>query len=178
MAQGENYGNERGMAVMNDRAEFTAIDSYNIVKEVTSTSSAPTTFPFGITSGDMDLLSATNGGKGTETKAYRLEILMTGTVAGTGTVVITGASEGGPEEQICSVAISSAADIVETGAFRIIDTMVLTQTHLAACSIVVADSGNSRPAKLGFDAVGYRFINFYIPVLTNITDLRIYVRFF
>lgn len=165
---------------MLDNIEQTAIDSYNIVHTVAggTETAAPTTFPFGVTSGDIDLLTPNYGATGSGSKAYRLEVLMTGKPAGTGTVVITGASEGGPEEQICSVAISSAADITETGDFRIIDAMTLTSTHLAGCSIAVADSGNSRPAKLGFDAIGYRYIKFYATSLTAITDLRIHVRFF
>ncbi len=161
-------------------AEQTVIDSYNIVKEIDSgaTTAAPTTFPFGVTSGDMDLLLPANGGRGGETKAYRLSILMTAKPAGSGTVVITGASEGGPEEQICSLALDNSADITESGDWRIMDTITLASTHLAACSILVADSGNSRPAKLGFDAIGYRYINFYVTALTTITNLRIYVRHF
>lgn len=163
---------------MHEKAQFTAIDSYNLVHTATTTASVPTAFPFGATSGDMDLMAAKNGAVGKETKAYRLEIIMTGTPAGTGTVVITGAAEGGPEEQICSVAVSSAADIVESGSIRIIDSMTLTSTHLAGCSIAVADSGNSRVAKLGFDALGYRFIRFYVTALTTISSLRIFVRHF
>lgn len=163
---------------MNPKAEFTAIDSYELIKTFTATSSVPTAFPFGVASGDMDLLLPKNGAVGTETRAYRLEIIMTGTPAGTATVAIFGASEGGPEEQICSVAVSSAADITESGSVRIIDAMTLTSTHLAGCSIAVADSGNSRVAKLGFDAIGYRYINFYAPTLTTITSLKIYARHF
>jgi len=163
---------------MHEKAEFTVVDSYNEVKIITATSALPTEFPFGVTSGDMDLLSANNGAIGTETRAYRLEIIMKGVTAGTATVAITGASEGGPEEHICSMGISSAADVVESGTFRIIDTMTLTSTHLAGCSIAVADSGNDRVAKLGFDAIGYRFIKFYVPTLTTISDLRIFARYF
>lgn len=166
------------MAINN--AEQTVVDSYNIVKTVTggTTTATPTTFPFGVTSGDIDLLSANYGGKGNETKAYRLGILVTAQPAGTGTLVITGASEGGPEEQICSLALDNSADITETGDWRIMDTMTLTSTHLAACSIIRADSGNSRPCKVGFDAIGYRYIRFYVTALTTITDLRIYARYF
>lgn len=161
-------------------AEQSVVDSYNLVHTVTSgtTTAAPTAFPFGITSGDINLLLPEWGGKGSETKAYRLAFLMTakGTSGGTGTVVITGAAEGGPEEQICSLAITMNA-VVETGDWRIVDTIVLTSAHLAACSILAADSGNSRPTKFGFDAMGYRYLNFYATALTNITDLRIYARY-
>ena len=163
---------------MHERADFTAVDSYNEVKAITATSALPTAFPFGVTSGDMDLLSTNNGAIGTETRAYRLEIVMKGVTAGTATVAITGASEGGPEEHICSIAISSAGGIVESGTFLIVDTMTLTSTHLSGCGIAVADSGNDRVAKLGFDAIGYRFVRFYIPTLTGITDLRIFARYF
>ncbi len=164
--------------MVKQNAEQSVIDSYCIARTVSGTTAAPTTFPFGVTSGDLDLLSAANGGVGEETKAYRLEVLFTSKPAGTGTVVITGANEGGPEEFICSVDISSAADVTETGDWRIVDTLDLTSFHLAACSILTADSGNSRPAKLGFDAIGYRYITFYVTALTTITDLRIYARHF
>lgn len=166
---------------MDKKAEFSAVDSYNIVKTVTggTTDTFPTAFPFSITSGDMDLLKPSNGAIGTETRAYRLGILMTakGTAGGTGTVMVTGASEGGPRELIASLAITMNA-VVETGDWRIVDEIVLTSVHLAGCSIAVADSGNSRPTKFGFDATGYRYIKFYVTALTNITDMRIYVRYF
>lgn len=167
--------------VTRSNAEQSAVDSYNIVKTVASgtTDTFPTSFPFGITDGDMDLLAASNGGVADETKAYRLAILMTakGTAGGTGTVIVSGAVEGGPREHVASLAITMNA-VVETGDWRIVDTMELTSTHLAGCSIFAADSGNSRPTKFGFDAIGYRYIKFYVTVLTNITDLRIYVRHF
>lgn len=163
---------------MKDNAQYTVVDSYNEVFSATATSSVPTAFPFGIKSGDMDLLAPENDGVAGETKAYRLEFIMKGIIAGTGTVAITGAAEGGPEEHICSVVISSAADVVESGTFRVIDSMTLTATHLDGFSIAVADSGNSRVAKLGFDALGYRYIRFYVPTLTTITDLRIFGRHF
>lgn len=167
--------------VTRSNVEQAAVDSYNVVKTVTggTTDTFPTAFPFGITSGDIDLLTASNGGVADETKAYRLAILMTakGTSGGTGTVIVSGASEGGPREHIASLAITMNA-VVETGDWRIVDTMVLTSTHLAGCGITAADSGNSRPTKFGLDAVGYRFIKFYVTSLTNITDLRIFVRYF
>ncbi len=166
---------------MHEKAEFTAVDSYNIVKTVTggTTDTFPTAFPFGITSGDMDLLSANNGAIGTETRAYRLGILMTakGTSGGTGTVMVSLASEGGPRELAASLAITMNA-VVETGDWRIVDEMVLTSTHLAGCSVAVADSGNSRPTKFGLDVIGQRYPKFYVTSLTNITDIRIYARYF
>ncbi|KKL94897.1 hypothetical protein LCGC14_1860050, partial [marine sediment metagenome] len=142
-------------------AEQTVVDSYNLVFTAISTSTAPTAFPFGVTSGDIDLLLPKWGGRGTETKAYRLAFLFTGDVAGSATVIMTGASCGGPEEQICSLAVTIGS-VTESGTRKIGDTIVLTSTHLAACSILVADSGNSRPAKFGFDAIGYRYIRFYV----------------
>ena len=159
-------------------AEQSVVDSYNIVKTVTSgtTTAAPTAFPFGIVSGDIDLLDANYGGKGAETKAYRLALLFTGKPAGSGTIVITGAADGGPEEPICSLAVT-VGSVVETGDWRWVDTITLTSYHLAACSIVRADSGNSHPTKLGFDAIGYRYIRFYVTALTTTTDIRIYARY-
>ena len=127
----------------------------------------------------MDLLSSSNGGTGVETRAYRLEIIMTakGTTGGTGTVIVSGAGEGGPMEYIGSLAITMN-DVVETGDWRIVDEMVLTSEHLDGLSIATADSGNSRPTKFGADFIGYRYIKFYVTTLTNITDLRIYARYF
>ena len=163
---------------MKDKAQYTVVDSYNEVFSATGTSSVPTAFPFGIKSGDMDLLTPANDGTAGETKAYRLEFVMKGVTAGTGVVAVTGAAEGGPEEYICDVGISSVGAIVESGSFLIIDSMTLNSFHLDGCSIAVADSGNSRVAKLGFDAIGYRYIRFYVPTLTTITDLRIFARHF
>ena len=163
---------------MKDKAEYTVVDSYNEVFAATGTSSVPTAFPFGILTGDMDLLAPENDGVAGETKAYRLEFIMKVITAGTGTVAITGAAEGGPEEYICEVDISTVAAIVESGSFLVVDSMVLRSFHLDGFSIAVADSGNSRVAKLGFDALGYRYIRFYVPTLTTITDLRIYARHF
>lgn len=166
------------MAIGN-KAEFTAVDSYNIVKSTTGSTldTFPTVFPFTTNSGDMDLLLPSNGGVGTESKAYRLGILITGQPVGSGTVIVAGGSAGGPIEHIASLAVTIGS-VVETGDWRLVDAMALIATHLAGCSIAVADSGNSRPAKFGFDAIGYQFIKFYITALTTTTDLRIYARFF
>ncbi len=163
------------MAINN--AEQSIIDSYELVKTVDggTTTAAPTAFPFGIVSGDIDLLSANYGGAGKETKAYRLAILVTGKPTGTGTIVITGAADKGPEEPICSLAIT-VGTVVETGTWRWVDTITLTSYHLAGCSIAAADSGNSHPTKVGWDNIGYRYIRFYVTSLTTTTDIRIYAR--
>lgn len=164
---------------MYGNAEQSIVDSYEIVHAVTggTTTAAPTAFPFGIVLGDINLLDPNYGGKGNETKAYRLALLFTGKPAGSGTIVITGAADAGPEEPICSLAIT-VGSVVETGDWRWVDTITLTSYHLAACSIVVADSGNSHPTKLGFDAIGYKYIRFYVTSLTTTTDIRIYARIF
>lgn len=158
-------------------AEQTVVDSYSIVKTVTggTTTAAPTAMPFGVTSGDIDLLDKVFGGAGAETKAYRLALLFTGQPAGTGTIVVTGAADGGAEEFICSLAVT-VGSVVETGDWRWVDTIIMTNWHLAEASIVRADSGNSHPTKVGFDAIGYRYIRFYVTSLTTTTDIRIYAR--
>ena len=76
-------------------AEQSVVDSYTLVDSVTgsSTDTFPTAFPFTTTSGDVDLLLPVWGGKGTETKGYRLAILITGKPAGSATVVVAGAYE-------------------------------------------------------------------------------------
>lgn len=158
-------------------AEKTVVGSYTLVKTVTggTTTAAPTAFPFGVTSGDMNLLAPKYGGIADETRAYRIEILITGKPAGTGTIVVTGAAPGGCEEPVCSLAITIGT-VVETGTWLWADTITLTNWHLAEDNIVVADSGNSHPCKVGFDAVGYRFLKFYVTSLTTITDIRVYAR--
>ncbi len=158
----------------NDNAKHTHISSYTLVYDGGDTAE-PTAFPLGVTSGDIDLLSDNWGKSGSETKANELEVIITGDQAGTGTVLITGACEGGPEEAIASLAIT-VGTVVETSPREWVDTMVLTNRHLSPSACVVADSGNSRVAKFGFDAIGYRYISFY-PTLTTITNLKIYVRF-
>ena len=72
--------------ILLSEAEKTIVGSYTLVKTVTggTTTSAPTAFPFGVTSGDMNLLEANYGGVADETRAYRVEILITGKPAGTG----------------------------------------------------------------------------------------------
>lgn len=159
-------------------AEKTIVGSYSIIKTVTggTTTALPTAFPLGITSGDINLLEAKYGGVADETRAYRIAILIATKPAGTGTIIFTGAAPGGCEEPICSLAIDSSADIVESGDWRWVDTITLTNWHLAECSIVRADSGNSHPTKVGWDAVGYQFIKAYVTALTTITDIRIYAR--
>ena len=163
---------------MQGSTDQSVVDSYSIVKTVTSgtTTSAPTAFPFGVTSGDIDLLDANYRGTAAETKAYRLALLITGKPAGSGIIVITGvAAGGGPEEPICSLAVTIGS-VVETGDWRWVDTIILTSYHLAACSIIRADSGNSHPTKVGWDNIGYRYVKFYVTSLTTTTDIRIYAR--
>ena len=163
---------------MRENAEQSVVDSYQIVHTVTggTTTAAPTAFPFGVTSGDIDLLSTNYRGVAAETKAYNLALLITGKPAGTGVIFVTGiAAGGGPEEPICSLAIT-VGSVVETGDWRWVDTIVLTSYHLDGCSIAVADSGNSHPTKVGWDNTGYRHIKFYVTSLTTTTDIRIYAR--
>jgi hypothetical protein len=156
-------------------AQRTSISSYQLVYDGGDVTE-PTAFPLGIKSGDMDLLSSIKGGTGKETKANYIEVVMTGDQAGTGTVLITGACEQGPEEAIASLAIT-VGTVVESGTRRWVDTMEQTAFTLSACSTLVADSGNSRVAKFGTDAIGYRYIKFY-PTLTTTTNLKIYARYF
>jgi hypothetical protein len=164
---------------MINNAEQTVVDSYNLVKTVTggTTTAAPTAFPFGTTSGDIDLLSANYGGAGKETKSYRLELLFRAKPAGTGTIFITGAADGGPEEPICSVDISLIGAVLETDPWYWADTITLTSYHILAAHILRADSGNAHPCKLAFDAAGYRYIKFYATAFTTMTDLMIYARY-
>lgn len=163
---------------MKAEAEKSIIGSYSIIKTVTSgtTTSAPTEFPLGVTSGDIDFKKAKFGGVADETRAYRIAILILTKPAGTGTIVFTGSAPGGPEEFICSLAISSAADIVESGDWRWVDTITLTNYHLAEDNILRADSGNSHPCKVGWDNIGYQFLKAYVTALTTITDIKIYAR--
>jgi hypothetical protein len=161
------------MAVGN--AQQTSIDSYNIIYEG-GDATAPTAFPIGVTSGAMDLLNSNNGGKGLETKANYLELIISGDKAGSGDILITAAAEGGPEEAVALLECTFGT-VVETAPYVWADTIDLTSYSLAACSTLVADSGNSRVAKFGTDAIGKRYWNIY-PTLTTTTNIRVYARFF
>lgn len=158
-------------------AEQTVIESYNLVYIGTGAGGEPAAFPLGVTSGDINLLDSKHGGRGQETKGNRLCLLFTADQAGTGTIVVTGACQGGPEEYICSLVITFG-DTVETGTRMWGEDINLTSYHLAACSIFAADSGNSRPCKVGFDAIGYQFIRFYSKDFVTIIDIKTYARYF
>ena len=161
-------------------AEQSVVSNYKLVYTGDGSDTDPTTansFPLGVTSGDINLLLPEWGGKGTETKGYRLGIIIVADQTGSGTLEITGAAPGGPEEYICSLAFT-AGGTVETGTDRWVGIMTLTSYHLAACSIVVADSANLHIAKLGFDAIGYQYIRFYNTALTSITKIEVYARYF
>lgn len=160
--------------MVTENAKQTFISSYLKVYDGGDVSE-PTAFPLGATSGDMDLLKSPYPVSGSETKANEIEILITADQAGTGTVLITAACDGGPEEPVASLAIT-VGTVEESGTRKWVDTMVKTSFHLAPHACVVADSGNSHPAKFGFDAIGYRYLKFY-PTLTTITNIQIYARF-
>ena len=165
---------------MINNAMQTKIDSYSLVfhGDFKTVDNAPVVFPLGVTSGDIDLLSNVNGGAGTETKANRLEILVVGNDAGEATLTITGACEGGPEEYICDIAMTFGGT-VESGTNIWCEGMTLTSYHLAACGILVADDGNNHPTKLGFDAIGYRYIRFYSSDFGgNVSSFDVYARYF
>ncbi len=164
------------MAISN--AQHTAIDSYNIVKTGDGTDTVPTAFPVGVTSGDIDVLTPNYGQSGPDTKANYLELLFALNAAGTGTIELTAASEGGPEEYVATLALSSAGGIVESGIWRWADTITLTSYHLSACGIAVADSGNSRVCKFGLDAIGHRYFKLYSTALGTATSVRCYARYF
>ena len=93
--------------------------------------------------------------------------------------MVTGACEGGPEEYIGSVAMTFGGTL-ESGTDVWCEAMTLTSYHLARTSIPVADSGNNHPTKLGFDAIGYRFINFYTldAFQGNLSHYYVYARYF
>lgn len=158
-------------------AEQTTIESYNLVYTGTGAGGEPATFPLGVTSGDMNLLLPSHGGVGKETGSNRLCMLFLADQAGSGTIVITGACQGGPEEYIASLALLFD-DVVETGTNIWCETAVLTSYHLGACSTLIADSGNDRPVKFGFDAIGYQYIKFYTKDFVTTTWIMVYVRYF
>jgi len=162
---------------MINNAEQTVIDSYSLVYTGDGTDTEPSSFPLGVTSGDINLLSANYGAAGKETKANRLEMLFLADQAGIGTVVITGASQGGPEEYIASLALTFST-VSESGTDIWCDTIEMTSYHLASCGISAADSGNGHPAKFAFDAIGYQYIKFYTKSFSSVTSIKIYARYF
>lgn len=160
-------------------AEQTSIQSYKLVYTGINKSpdTNPAEFPIGITSGDIDLHTAKWGCKGDETKSNRLCFLFLADQAGAATVFMTGACEGGPEEPVCSLALT-VGGTVESGTNRWCESMTVTSYHLAEDAILKADDGNGHPCKFGFDAIGYRYINFYVSGYANITWVKIYTRYF
>lgn len=158
-------------------AEQTSIESYKLVYTGDGSDTEPVAFPLGITSGDIDLHAPEWGGKGTETKANRLCMLFLADQAGAATVALTGACEGGCEEYIASLALT-VGGTVESGTNRWCEDIDLSPYHLSEDCILIADGGNNRPTKFGFDAIGYRFIRFYTSGFVNITWVRIYARYF
>jgi hypothetical protein len=162
---------------MNSQADLTAISSYQLVFETDGTDTEPTAFPIGVKSGDIDLLSDIWGERGKNTEAVRLAFLFTGMPSGIGTIIMTGACEGGPEEYICQID-ATIGTVVETGDWRWVDDAIFTNFHLAGYGIHIADKGNGHPTKVGFDALSYRYIRFYSKDFVTTTNMRIYARYF
>jgi len=162
---------------MIQNSEQTSLSSYRLVFTGDGTDTAPTEFPLGITDGEIDLHDAAWGGKGTETKANRLCMIILADQAGSGTLAVTGACDGGPEEYIASLVLT-VGGTVETGTNRWVETIALTSYHIAEDSILVADNADNHVSKFGFDAAGYRYINFYSSAFTNVTWVKVYVRYF
>ena len=162
-------------------AEQTSIHAYQLVYECEwkSARDLSAAFPIGIPSSyNIDLHLPQWGCKGDETKANRLCILVKGDAAGAATLITTGACEGGPEEPICSVDLTFGGT-VESGTDVWCESMDLTSYHLAEDAIVVADTTNNHPTKLGFDAIGYRYIKFYGNSFGgNTTTIYVYARYF
>ena len=158
-------------------AEQTSITSYRLVFTGTGKGTFPVAFPLGITSGDIDLHLPEWGGKGNETKANRLCMLFLADQAGAATIGLTGACEGGCEEPIASLVLTIGGT-VESGTNRWTEDIDLTSYHLAEDAILIADTGNNQPTKFGFDAIGYRYINFYSLGFANVTWIKVYVRHF
>ena len=161
-------------------SEQTTLQSYKLV--YTSDSKAPdtepTAFPIGIPDGHhIDLHDASWGGKGVETKANRLCHLFLTDAAGAATVFITGACEGGPEEPICKIVLGSGGT-VESGTDVWMENGTLTSYHLAEDAIVLAGESVNQPCKLGFDAIGYRYIKYYVFTHVTVTWVKIYTRYF
>ena len=155
-------------------ADMTLYDSFSIVKTGDGSDTLPTSFPAGVTSGTIDLLDKNWYGVSGESKSNYLQMIFTGDLAGTGTVEITGAAEGGPEIYMGSLALTFVT--TETTPWVWASTIAVTNTHIACSGIKVADSGNSRVSSVGFDAIGYRYIKFYSTALTTTTSMRIYAR--
>lgn len=162
-------------------SEQTSLTSYRLVYTGDGKDTLPTEWPIGVTSGDIDLHAPEWGGKGTETKANRLCFLFLANDAGNAVVEITGACQGGPEEYICKLEITFAGCFESAGANRWANIITITSEHLAEDCILLAGhlGAENRPAKFGFDAIGYQFISFYTSGFGNgVKWLKIYARYF
>ena len=163
---------------MSSSPPIVSLDSYSLIYEGDGTDTVPTAFPIGGVTGTINLQTPSYGGAGTETRAEYLELLFTMDGAGTGTVELTGACDNGPEEYICSLALSAAAGTAETGSWDWVDSITLTNEHLSKFGIRVADSGNSRVAKFGVLMIGYKYLTVYSTAIATASNLRVYARYF
>ncbi len=160
-------------------AEQTTIGAYRLVYTGDGTDTVPTAFPLGMASSDADwdLGVPKYGYVGAESKANRICFLFLADQAGTAVIAINGGCAGGITEPICSLACT-VGGTAESGANRWVEDATLTSYHLAEDAIVLADTGNNQPTKLGFDNIGYQFLTFYTHTFVNVTSLKVYARYF
>jgi len=107
----------------------------------------------------VDLLE--KAGAGYRTRANEIEVVVYGTGADgtTATLELYASNEGGARERIASIVyILGTAIAITTGTYRWADTATVTSYHLASGGVNVADSAVNRIVKIGFDAIGYRYL--------------------
>lgn len=154
------------------------LDSYNATTAITSSTAAyPTSFTvnaLGSSTADVDLLLPSFGGGGDETKANNICLFFTGDAAGTATIELAGQADGGVVEHIATIALTFT-DVTCAGA-KAATSITVTDTNLA--QIIVADSGNSRPARIALDVCGLRYLKMYYTSAVTTTTITPYIRYF
>jgi len=82
------------------------------------------------------------------------------------TVNLFGGVRGGAMERICSLECTVGSALAGTG-LRWVDTIAVTSYHLGGGGVSVADVGSNTVCKVGFDAIGYRYLKAYTSGVTG-----------
>jgi hypothetical protein len=137
--------------------------SYRLIKTSASDETAISTYYIGAldaSNATVDLITT-----GDVSEANELEFVIAGTASDNATfdVYVNASNDSGPEVRVCKLACTLGTAVTASGgSTKWVDTAVATSYHLASGGIVVADSGNNTVCKIGFDAIGYRYLRVYV----------------
>ena len=157
--------------------KITKISSFKLAKTSAADTNVPSTLyadAISPSTADWDFMDS-----GTVTESNEAEIIFSATAAENSTfdVYIYGANDGGPQLRICKLSCIVGDKAVASGSsIRWVDTVAETNYHISSGGIQVADSGANTVCKVGFDLVGYRYLNFYVNNRSGATNVYVYMR--